>query len=110
MMRTDWEARAWGASTALIIAAAVAGLASQVMPDAEFLWLGAPVATGLGWLLGRRAAAGRFGTGVFMALGCTIGGAVATGIWMGLTTPSFGQPQDPSTIVFGGVALGWLGS
>jgi hypothetical protein len=94
---------------AFVIAAAVAGSASLVVPDAEFLWLGAPIATGLGWLLGRSAAAGRFGTGVLMALGCTIGGAVATGIWMGLTSPSFGQPQDPITIVLGGVALGAVG-
>lgn len=108
-MRTHWESSAWGAGMGLLIAAAVAGSASLVVPDAEFLWLGAPIATGLGWLLGRRAAAGQSGTGVVMALGCTIGGAIATGTWIGLTSPSFSQPQDMISIAFGGVAAGMAG-
>jgi hypothetical protein len=100
---------------ALILGMALAGLANLPEPGLTVVWLGVPVATLLGWLLGPRAARRSRGSRVLMALGCTAGGAILTGIAI-LATASPNAPYPPTSvegvvgIFLNGTLLGLVGT
>lgn len=105
----------WGAGMGLVLGMALAGLANLPEPGLRWVWLGVPVATLLGWVLGPPAAQRRRGSRLLMALGCTAGGAILTGMAVVSTaTPAIYPPLDRVTGALGallnGTLLGLLGT
>jgi hypothetical protein len=100
---------------ALILGMALAGLATLPEPGLALVWLGVPVATLLGWLLGPRAARRSRGSRLLMALGCTAGGAILTGVTFTATASPY-APYPPTSvhgvlgIFLNGTLLGLLGT
>jgi hypothetical protein len=101
----------WGAIFGALGGAAFAGAITSLLPGAAFLWLGAPVATFLGWRLGPAAVQRQPCVALRMALGCTAIGALLTGILLAASTDAsvVDQTSQVANVLLQGVALGALG-
>jgi hypothetical protein len=104
--------RGWGALLGLLVGAAFAGTGTSLFAGLGFLWLGVPVAGLLGWRFGPAAAAERPCTAIRMAWGCTVYGAILTGLLLSSSVTSNGVQvglDGLPSMVLAGIGFGVIG-